>query len=203
MSPKGTPPIKSEDAGISLLSGNADLTKTPLAVLEAEIERLEKLVAADKETSRKITAITKRLTEETASLERLQEKLVDFRGARARADALVAEREQGYSRVFEALLAEERVLSELYAPVRKRLEDAGGGTVKLTRRGRDNPSLARFSSSFNRHTSPLPTRGTSVFPVNDGDSEQMASHPEQIQHDAATRSTGSLTGCASLRSRNG
>jgi hypothetical protein len=88
--------------------------------------------AADKETANRIAAITKRLTEETTALERLREKLKDCRGARTRADTLVTEREQGYTRVFEAVLAEEHVLNELYAPLRMRLEMAGGTLARLS-----------------------------------------------------------------------
>ena len=76
--------------------------------------------------------MTKRIAEETAALERLEEKLVDFEGARQRADALVGEREEGYVRVFDAIVAEERVLKELYAPLMKRLKAAGGTLSKLS-----------------------------------------------------------------------
>lgn len=104
--------------------------KMPLAVLEAEIDRLE--VAADKETANKLSAVTRRIAEENTALERLTEKLTDHEGARERADALVADREQGYVRVFEALVSEERILNELYAPLMKRLRLAGGTLAKLS-----------------------------------------------------------------------
>jgi hypothetical protein len=65
-------------------------------------------------------------------LERLREKLKDCNGARARVAALVTEREQGYIRVFEAVLVEERVLNELYSPLRTRLQTAGGTLARLS-----------------------------------------------------------------------
>jgi len=129
---KGMPPTSPADASGSFLAADADLSKTPLALIEAEIGRFEKLVAADKETANRIAAITRRLTEETTALERLREKLKDCQGARDRAGALVTEREQGYTRVFQAVLAEERVLDELYAPLRTRLEKAGGTLARLS-----------------------------------------------------------------------
>ena len=43
------------------------------------------------------------------------------------------------------------------------------GAVKLTRRGRDDPSMARLPSSFSNHTSPHSTRGPSAFSVNGGE----------------------------------
>lgn len=129
---KGVPPISPSDTSGSFLAADADLSRAPLAQLEAEIERLEKLAAADKETAKKIATITRRLTEEAAALERLREKLKDCDGARDRATALVAEREHGYYRVFEAVLAEQRVLNELYVPLRMRLETAGGTLARLS-----------------------------------------------------------------------
>jgi len=129
---KGVAPTGPVDASGSFLAADADLARMPLAVLEAEIGRFEKLVAADKETANRIAAITRRLTEEITALERLREKLADCQGAKARAGALVTEREQGYARVFEAVLAEERVLNELYSPLRMRLEKAGGTLARLS-----------------------------------------------------------------------
>lgn len=128
---KGVPPAAPDHTG-AFLSDAADPEKTPLAVLEAEIGRLEKLVAADRETARKLAAISQRIAEETAALERLREKLADSDGARGRAVALTSDREQGYVRVFDAILGEERVLNELYAPLMKRLETNGGTLAKLS-----------------------------------------------------------------------
>ena len=126
-----TPSSAVEDSG-AFLQDNADPLETPLAVLEAEIGRLEKLVAADRETANKLSALSKRIAEETAALERLQEKLKDCEGAADRAIELVANREQGYLRVFDAVLGEERILKELYAPLINCLKDAGGTLSKLS-----------------------------------------------------------------------
>jgi hypothetical protein len=40
------------------------------------------------------------------------------------------------------------------------------GAVKLTRRGRDDPSMDQCPSSFSRHTSPHSTHGTNAFSAN-------------------------------------
>lgn len=129
---KGTPPDAPSAETGAFLSASADLEKTPLAVLETEIQRLQKLVAADVETANKLTAISKRIAEETVSLERLKEKLIDCEGAHARALSLVSDREQGYVRVFDAVLGEERVLRDLYAPLMERLKKSGGTLAKLS-----------------------------------------------------------------------
>ena len=108
------------------------LKKLPLAVLEKEQERLERLVSTDKETAGKLAAITRRIAEEKVALERLKEKLTDYEGAKARAEELVAARETGYKAVSDAILGEERVLNELYAPLMARLTAAGGTLAKLS-----------------------------------------------------------------------
>ena len=129
---KGKKPSATDDDSGAFLAKTADPTQTPLAILEAEIERVEKLVAADKETARKVAAVSKRIAEETHALERLKEKLTDWEGAQDRAKELVADREDGYIRVFEAVLGEECVLNELYAPLVQRLTAAGGTLAKLS-----------------------------------------------------------------------
>ena len=129
---KGATPTSAVDDSGAFLEETADPVKIPLAVLEAEIGRLEKLVAADKETARRLAAVSKRIAEETTALERLKERLTDCEGAHDRAKGLVGDREQGYIRVFDAILGEERVLNELYAPLMERLKAAGGTLAKLS-----------------------------------------------------------------------
>ena len=129
---KGERPSAAVDDSGAFLAKTADPTKTPLAILEAEIGRLEKLVTADRETARKLGAVSKRIAEEKIALERLKEKLADCKGAQERAKGLVADREKGYIRVFEAILGEERVLNELYAPLVQRLTSTGGTLDKLS-----------------------------------------------------------------------
>lgn len=116
----------------SYVADGADLTKLPLAVLEAEIERVQKLVAADRQTAEKLAINAKRITEETAKLAVLKEKLTDSEGAAARRVQLTEDRKGGYKRVFTAILAEETVLKDLYAPLMVRLATQGGTLAKLS-----------------------------------------------------------------------
>jgi ABC-type lipoprotein export system ATPase subunit len=129
---KGTPPSFAAQADGAFILDGADLTRTPLAILDAEIERLGKLVAADKLTADRLAAVNKRISDETVSLTKLQERLNDYEGAKARAGNLVAAREQGYIRVFDAIVSEETVLRDLYAPLMQRLSAAGGTLAKLS-----------------------------------------------------------------------
>ncbi len=129
---KGKKPSVAVDASGTFLPKGADLARTPLGVLEAEIERMEKLVAADRESARKVSAVSKRIAEEGNELARLKERLANCKGANGRARILVADRADGYVRVFDALLAEERVLNELYGPLIRRLQESGGTLGKLS-----------------------------------------------------------------------
>jgi len=111
---------------------DADLSTLPLATLEAETTRLEKLVSADKETRRQYGALTAKLTAETAALEAVKEKLTDAQGAGDRARQLQKDRAAAYERAFEAIIAEQTVLEELYRPLMVRLAASSGTLKKLS-----------------------------------------------------------------------
>lgn len=129
---RGTTPSAAVDESGSFLRPTDIPEEMPLATLEAEIARIEKIVAADNETARKLAAVSKRIADENTVLQSLEEKVKDFEGARDRANSLVSEREAGYVRVFDAVVAEERVLNELYAPLMVKLKAAGGTLAKLS-----------------------------------------------------------------------
>ena len=102
------------------------------AVLEAEMARLEKLVNADKDAQRRYAALSSNIATETAALQTLTEKLNDAKGAKDRARQLQADREAAYGRAFDALVAEQSVLEELYAPLMARLGASSGTLKKLS-----------------------------------------------------------------------
>jgi DNA repair exonuclease SbcCD ATPase subunit len=120
------------DPNVALISDDADLKNTTLNLLEAEIGRLEKLIGADRVTADKFSALTKRINEETASLNNLKERLTDCQGAMERVKQLVHDREAAYVRVFEAVVAEEAILTELYSPLMERLKASSGTLKKLS-----------------------------------------------------------------------
>ena len=129
---KGMPPATLDDSKTPHFPDDADLTKLPQAVLEAEMTRLEKLVSADKETQRKYAALSQRITTETAGLQTLKQRLEDSKGAKERARKLQVEREDAYGRAFDALVSEQAVLEELYRPLMTRLAAAPGTLRKLS-----------------------------------------------------------------------
>jgi DNA repair exonuclease SbcCD ATPase subunit len=128
---KGIPPSP-KNGNTPFFAADTDLSTLSQAMLDAEMARLEKLVSADKETQRQYTALSGRIATETAALQTLTEKLTDCKGARERARQLQTEREEAYGRAFDALIAEQSVLEELYAPLMARLAAASGTLKKLS-----------------------------------------------------------------------
>jgi len=129
---RGSTPTSPVQADGAYVLDSANLLQTPLASIEAEIQRLGTIVAADTETSKRLGAIIKRIQDENVFLGRLREQLKDCQGAQDRAAGLVASREQSYVRVFEAIIGEEAILKDLYAPLMRRLASAGGTLAKLS-----------------------------------------------------------------------
>jgi energy-coupling factor transporter ATP-binding protein EcfA2 len=129
---KGARPDPSQTPETPLIGSDVELHELPLALLEAEIERLQKLVSADVQTANQFATVSKRIVAESTALELLNEKLEDAKGAKGRARALLQEREAAYIRVFEAIISEQNVLTELYRPLMTRLAASPGTLQKLS-----------------------------------------------------------------------
>ena len=162
---KGMPPAPSNDLQVPLVDATADLERTSLAILEAEIGRLQKLVGGDREMTAKFAAVSKRITEETAALERIKEKLANCEQAKQRIAELSVARQTGYVRVFEAVLAEQEVLADLYAPLMARVSGAPGALGKLSFTVRRVADVERWANGGEelldlRRQGPLRGRGT-------------------------------------------
>jgi hypothetical protein len=129
---KGTPLAAPAEPNVALVADDVELEQQPLALLESEIARLEKIISVDRDTANKFGALSKRITEETAALVRLNERLADCEGAKERVKSMVDERESAYMRVFEAIVSEEGVLRDLYSPLMTHLEGTGGALKNLS-----------------------------------------------------------------------
>lgn len=162
---KGRAPAVATEADGAFIAAGADLAKQPLALLEAEITRIEKLVGVDRTTAERFAALSKKITEDGVSLDRLKEKLSDCEGARARLHDLIGEREDSYTRVFAAVLAEEGVLAGLYAPIRDRIAGSAGSLGKLSFSVKRTADVAAWASQGEalldlRRQGPFRGRGT-------------------------------------------
>ena len=129
---KGKAPTNPVTIEGAFVADDDDLEKMPLAMLEAEAERLQKLVTVDRQSAEQYATISKRIVDENTNIEKLREKLTDCEAASGRAQSLIGEREAGYRRVFDALLSEENVLRELYAPLSERLSRSQGSLRKMS-----------------------------------------------------------------------
>ncbi len=129
---RGVPPVPHHDPNQSYLAAGDDPEKMPLATLEAEVTRLQSLINIDAETAKKFTALVRRIAEENAQIEALRTSLADCEGAAERMRKLSNDRQDTYLRVFEAILAEEQVLRDLYKPLVDRLQSAEGTLRKLS-----------------------------------------------------------------------
>jgi hypothetical protein len=129
---RGVKPTTGVAVDGAFVAVDADFERLPLAVLEAEKERLQEIVSIDKDIQNRLAAVSRKIVEESTALEGLKKELEDSEGAGARAETLVVEREAGYERVFDAILSEESVLNDLYAPLVTHLTAAGGSLAKLS-----------------------------------------------------------------------
>lgn len=116
----------------ALIADGADLTTIPLTQLRAEMARLEQLISADTAVRNQYTALAQRIATENGALQTLKTKLLDAQGAKARRQALQSERDDAYERLFDAVLAEQKALADLYAPLMKRLAASTGTLQKLS-----------------------------------------------------------------------
>ncbi|MEQ8470014.1 MAG: AAA family ATPase [Marinoscillum sp.] len=115
-----------------LIRTDQELDKLPLALLEAEIERLQNLISVDKQISERHKAVSMKISMETSALNTLKEKLEDYEKAQERLDSLRSDRDKAYKRVFDTLQSEEQILNELYKPIMSKLELASGTLNKMS-----------------------------------------------------------------------
>lgn len=110
----------------------ADLSNQTLSLLEKELTRLRRLVGIDSENAKKLTKLSEKITKDESSLTKLDKEIELARQADIRIKELIGERKNAYAGVFDAIIEEERELSELYAPLKANLSAQGGELSKLS-----------------------------------------------------------------------
>ena len=135
-----------DGANAAYIADDADLSVLPLALLNAEIDRLQKLVSADTETQRQFQALSKRIVEENTTIDGLKDRLSDAQGAKARARELLEERRAAYVRVFDGLISEQKVLEDLYRPLMERLASSSGTLRKLSFNALGSPTFDQWAN---------------------------------------------------------
>ena len=124
----GTVPVPG-DPKVPILSLDADLSQSTIALLRAEMTRLELSISADKVVQTQYATLSKKITIEKAALQTLKARLDNARSAFDRRKALQRERDEAYGRLFAAVISEQEALIDLYGPLMQRL-DATRGTLK-------------------------------------------------------------------------
>ncbi len=123
--------LESGDTVTSLIPQGSDLRSLPLYVLEGEERRLRKLIGATREKEIAHRKLSARITENTSKIEQ-QGKIIEVGNEALKNISTLLEKRNGYyEAVFAGIEAEERVLKELYDPISKRLQFAGGALGKL------------------------------------------------------------------------
>jgi len=128
---KGVAPPEG-DPTVPLILAGADLKTIQLAVLKAEMARLEKRISADTVVRNQYTTLSKKIATEKSALQVLKTRLDDAKGAAERRKILQQEREASYGRLFDAVVKEQNALTELYSPLMERLGAMQGTLKKLS-----------------------------------------------------------------------
>ena len=117
------------DPNVPLIALDADLKQSTIALLRAEMTRMELSISADKVVQNQYASLSKKIMTEKSALQTLKTRLDNAKGAFERRKALQRERDEAYGRLFAAVINEQEALIELYAPLMQRLE-AMSGTLK-------------------------------------------------------------------------
>jgi hypothetical protein len=120
------------DPKVPLIPLDADLKQSTIALLRAEMTRLELSISADKVVQNQYAALSKKITTEKAALQTLKTKLDNAKGAFERRKALQRERDEAYGRLFAAVINEQESLIELYGPLMQRLNSMSGTLKRLS-----------------------------------------------------------------------
>ena len=121
-----------KDPEIPIIGDNVDLSFVKLAVIKAEMSRLEQLMSADTVIQGQYATLSTRIAFENNALRALEDRLVDALGATTRRRDLQAERAAAYGQVFGAIIDEQNALEALYVPLMKRLAASAGTLQKLS-----------------------------------------------------------------------
>lgn len=159
------PADASADQNIPLIPADADLRLHPLALIERERERLKKLVGIDVQNARRFSALSEKITKAESALNKVLQQIERAKGAESKIKELIHARRQSYAAVFAAIVEEEAELAALYAPIKARIEEAGGSLSKLSFSIRRSVDIGRWASAGEalldlRRSGPFQGRGS-------------------------------------------
>lgn len=123
----GTTPVTA-----SYLPQDAALTTLSITVLAAEAQRLEALIGVDRAAAKALATLNSKIAADEGQAANLRRQIEAAEKAPARLLAIRDERRAAYTRVFDALVAEQAELSSLYAPLATRIEAESGSARNLS-----------------------------------------------------------------------
>lgn len=111
---------------------DANLASVPLQALKKEAVRLKDLIGLDAHRQTQLAELDGKIARGESFLSKLAAQVADAQKAAQRIPELESQRADRYREAFEALAAEERELSALYAPLANKLQQATGALGQLT-----------------------------------------------------------------------
>lgn len=129
---KPFPVVSTEGEEISYIPVGKLPKDQSLALLQAEIKRLEALVGMDRERAFKLKQLTENLRKNEVLLGKLDEEIKRGEKSADRIKDLRDARKMAYQEVFKAIIEEEEELASLYEPLKDRLQKQKGSLKKLT-----------------------------------------------------------------------
>nr|WP_082494694.1 MULTISPECIES: ATP-binding protein [unclassified Methylobacterium] len=146
------------DLRTALIAPNADLSRESLAILDAEIGRIQAQINTDSTTAARYAAVSKKVDEERAALNQLNDRITDALQASTRAGELRNTRNETYREIFKSIVQEQETLRGLYAPLTERLSAASKTVAKLS-----------FSVNRNVDLDSWAAKGEKLFDLRGGD----------------------------------
>lgn len=122
------PPEKLEEA---LIDANEDLSKLTVCLLQAEGDRLAKLIGVDQQNAKRFAALTQKIQLAQKQQEGLKTQLTNAQKADEEIKKITTRRRDVYRQVFESFMELQAELSSLYAPLSSSLANEQGALAKL------------------------------------------------------------------------
>jgi hypothetical protein len=146
-----TPPPEAPPQAESLIPVGVDLEHQTLTLLSAEVARLRGLIGIDAENARKYNQLSEKISKGEVALAKLGRDIEAAGRASERIASLQKTRYDAYRNVFQAIVAEEQELSELYGPLQKILQAEAGALGKLAFSIRRHVDIHRWAETAEKN----------------------------------------------------
>jgi energy-coupling factor transporter ATP-binding protein EcfA2 len=143
-------PDPDADPNVALIPEGATLADQTLALLEREFNRLKNLVGIDVQNAKRYTALSEKITKAESGLKKVLQQIERAKASDDKIKELVNARRTAYAQIFAGIVEEEAELESLYAPIKERIEQAGGSLSKLSFSVRRAVNIAEWAAKGER-----------------------------------------------------